>query len=256
MARVTLIHWNAQEAVARLEQLRTADHEPFHWNPASGSELRVPPPTDVFVIDLTRVPSRGRDVATALRRAKATRHLPLVFLGGDSDKVERTRSLLPDAIFADWPQFRPVLRKALARPAPTKPVAPGAMAGYSGTPLAKKLIIKESNTVALLDAPDGLEESLAPLPANVRLLDRLAPSSDVILLFCRSRLDLEARFRSASCALAPKGRLWLAWPKKTSRMHSDLTEPFVREYGLAQGFVDYKICAIDATWSGLCFARR
>lgn len=255
MARVTLVHWNPEEAAPRLDQLRAAGHEPVLWNPQSGADLKTLPSTDLLLIDLTRIPSRGRDVGTSLRRAKATRHVPLLFLGGEPDKVERTRALLPDATYGDWPQLGAVLRKALAAPLPANPAAPGAMAGYSGTPLAKKLIIRAGNTVVLLDAPGHFEESLAPLPPDVRTTDRLT-TADVILVFCRTRFDLEQGFAPAARALAPKGRLWLAWPKKASGLKTDLTEPFLREYGLAQSFVDYKICAIDATWSGLCFARR
>lgn len=255
MARVTLIHWNAEEAAARLKELRAAGHEAIHWAPSSGNDLKSIDPTDLIIIDLTRIPSRGRDVGSALRRNKATRQIPLLFLNGEQEKVERVRSVLPDASYGNWAQLRNSVKQAL-KPVPAKPAVPDAMAGYSGTPLAKKLIIRENDVVALLDAPDDLEEKLAPLPANVHFVTRLSSQADVILLFCRSRHDLESQFHSASNALAKKGRLWLAWPKKSSGIQSDLTEPFVREYGLAQAFVDYKICAIDATWSGLCFARR
>ncbi|QOY84930.1 hypothetical protein [Paludibaculum fermentans] len=255
MARVTLVHWNAEEAARRLAQLRAAGHAPVHWAPTSGNDLKALDPTDLVVIDLTRVPSRGRDVGSALRRGKATRHIPLLFLDGVQDKVERVRSVLPDASYGDWAHLRAAVKLAL-KPVPAKPAVPDAMAGYSGTPLARKLIIRENDVVALIDAPDDIEEKLAPLPANVRFMTRLSVQAGVILLFCLSRHDLESQFHSAANALVKKGRLWLAWPKKSSGIQSDLTEPFVREYGLAQGFVDYKICAIDATWSGLCFARR
>ncbi|MGC4050463.1 MAG: hypothetical protein QM757_13885 [Paludibaculum sp.] len=255
MARITLIHWNAEEAAGRLQELRAAGHQAVHWAPASGNDLKSIDPTDLVVIDLTRIPSRGRDVGTFLRRTKATRHIPLLFLDGEKDKVDRVRNVLPDASFGDWASLRTAVKQAL-KPVPAKPALPDAMAGYSGTPLAKKLNIHENDVVALIDAPDDMDEKLAPLPANVRFVSRLSVQAQVIVVFCLSRHDLESRFHSASNALANKGRLWLAWPKKTSGIQSDLTEPFVREYGLAQGFVDYKICAIDATWSGLCFARR
>ncbi|MGJ5815505.1 hypothetical protein [Paludibaculum fermentans] len=255
MARVTLIHWNAGEAAGRLEQLRAAGHEAIHWAPTSGNDLKTFEAADLFAIDLSRVPSRGRDVGTALRRGKATRPIPLLFLDGEPDKVERVRSVLPDAVYSDWAHVRAAVLQAL-KTVPLKPAVPDAMAGYSGTPLVKKLMIRAKDCVALIDAPDGMEEKLAPLPESVRIVTRLSVQSDVILLFCLSRHDLESRFHSASNALVKKGRLWLAWPKKSSGLQSDLTEPFVREYGLAQGFVDYKICAIDTTWSGLCFARR
>jgi hypothetical protein len=130
------------------------------------------------------------------------------------------------------------------------------MAGYSGTPLPKKLIIKDGNTVALLGAPEGFEAKLVPLPPAVKLLHRLHGPAEVILLFADSRQALEDRFRTACNHLEPKGRLWVAWPKKASGIVTDINENFIREYGLEQAFVDYKVCAIDETWSGLCFARR
>lgn len=255
MARVTLIHWNATEAAERLEKLRAAGHEASHWLPSSGADLKTLGATDLIVIDLSRLPTQGRDVAIVLRQRKVTRQVPLVFVEGEPEKVERVRALLPDAVYSDWAHVRAAVKTALAAPV-AKPAVPGAMAGYSGTPLPKKLIIKEGAIVALIDAPDDFLEKLDPLPANVGIVTRLGVPADVIVLFCTSRLDLEAHFHSASAALVVKGRLWLAWPKKASGLQTDLTEPFVREYGLAQGFVDYKICAIDETWSGLCFARR
>lgn len=130
------------------------------------------------------------------------------------------------------------------------------MAGYSGTPLPKKLIIKDGNTVVLLGAPEGFEAKLVPLPGEVRLLQRLHGRAEVILLFVDSRQKLENNFRAAAEHLQPKGRLWIAWPKKASGIVTDINENFIREYGLALAFVDYKVCAIDETWSGLCFARR
>jgi hypothetical protein len=130
------------------------------------------------------------------------------------------------------------------------------MAGYSGTPLPKKLIIKDGNTVALLGAPDGFEAKLVPLPDQVTILHRLHGPAEVILLFVDSRQALADNFRTAAGQLRPKGRLWIAWPKKASGIVTDINENFIREYGLDQAFVDYKVCAIDETWSGLCFARR
>ncbi|WP_321476083.1 hypothetical protein [uncultured Paludibaculum sp.] len=256
MARITLVHWNADEAAARLRQLEAAGHQAVHWAPSSGDDIKRLPAADLVVIDLSRIPSRGRDVGTFLRRGKATRSIPLLFLDGDPEKVERVRAVLPDAAYGAWTQAGSVVKRVLKAAMPAKLAVPDAMAGYSGTPLVKKLIIRENDVVALIDAPGGMDEKIAPLPPNVRVMTEWGRPADVILLFCRSRLDLETQFTHASNALGKKGRLWLAWPKKTSGLQSDLTEPFVREYGLAQGFVDYKICAIDATWSGLCFARR
>ncbi|MCP4662787.1 MAG: DUF3052 domain-containing protein [bacterium] len=130
------------------------------------------------------------------------------------------------------------------------------MDGYSGTPLPKKLGIRAGSVVALLGAPAGFERKLGELPEGVRLKKQARGHADVILLFARSRANLEARFPAAARALAEGGGLWIVWPKKASGVASDLTLPAVRAFGLGSGFVDYKICAVDETFSGLLFARR
>ena len=130
------------------------------------------------------------------------------------------------------------------------------MAGYSGTPLPKKLNIRAGATVVLLGAPDGFEATLGALPAGVRLRRQTRGPAQVVLLFAASQAQLARRFHGASRIVADPGALWIAWPKKASGMATDLGEREVRACGLGAGWVDYKICAIDATWSGLCFSRR
>jgi hypothetical protein len=128
------------------------------------------------------------------------------------------------------------------------------MAGYSGTPLVKKLGIKPASTLALLSAPDGFARQLVGLPKDVRLSVRAAGTPDLVVWFVTSRRDLESRV--ATIAELMQSGLWIAWPKKASGLKSDLREDLVRSAGLAHGLVDYKVCAIDDTWSGLKFARR
>jgi hypothetical protein len=131
------------------------------------------------------------------------------------------------------------------------------VAGYSGTPLPKKLGIKEGSRLALVAAPDDfLESTLAPLPDEVELRARARGPLDVIVFFTKSRADLERRFGKLASALHPAGALWIAWPKKSSSVETDLTEDTLREVGLPQGLVDTKVCAIDDTWSGLRFVIR
>ena len=257
MKRIFFVHWNAAEAEERAGRLRQAGYKvDAYWqtdNTGLGL-LRTNPP-DLILVDLSRVPSHGRAVATFLRRQKATRHVPVVFVGGVPEKVARIREELPDAVYADWPSIRSALRQALAR-APASPVVPPTtMAGYSGTPLAKKLGIRAGSIVALLNAPPGFAKQLDPLPEGIRLQEKPAGAKRM-LLFARSQADLARRFPAAERALPEKGGLWICWPKKASGIASDLSEPAVRAFGLARGLVDYKICAVDATWSGLCFERR
>jgi len=225
--------------------------------PRGVSDLRrlADDPPDAFVIDLSRLPSQGRDMGLWLRQRKATRGVPIVFVGGEPAKVARARKLLPDAVFTEWKRIRGDLRRALQAP-PEKPVVKETMAGYSGTPLPKKLGIKADRVVALLGAPAGFERTLGELPEKVRIRRQARGRADIILLFSKSQADLARRFPAAARALAEGGGLWIVWPKKTSGIASDLTQTEVRAFGLARRFVDYKICAVDATWSGLLFARR
>jgi hypothetical protein len=131
------------------------------------------------------------------------------------------------------------------------------LAGYSGTPLPKKLGIKEGSRLALVGAPDDFSDStLVPLPDQVEIRARPRGPLDVIVFFTKSRGELERRFGKLASALAPAGSLWIAWPKRSSGVSTDLTEDVLREVGLPQGLVDTKVCAIDDTWSGLRFVIR
>lgn len=258
MKRIQLIHWKPSEAEARLEKMKAAGYEvtyePFQ-GPPTLRRLRADPP-DAVVIDLERLPSQGRDVAFLLRQSKRTRALPLVFAGGQGEKVAKIRTTLPDAVYVPWSRIRGGLKRALGR-TPADPIVPSsALAGYSGTPLPTKLGIKPDSVVALLGAPEGFEATLRPLPENVRFRRRAQGSASLILLFARTRVEMERRFPSAARCLAEGGGLWIAWPKKASGVATDLTQATVRSFGLGSNFVDYKICAIDEIWSGLLFARR
>jgi hypothetical protein len=106
----------------------------------------------------------------------------------------------------------------------------------------------------LLGPPPGFEATLGALPEGSAIEAR--GPADVSVLFVRSVAELRRRFAAGVARMGERGRLWIAWPKQASGVASDLTQQGVREFGLAQGLVDFKVCAIDATWSGLCFARR
>ena len=129
-----------------------------------------------------------------------------------------------------------------------------ALTGYSGTPLVKKLGIKPGSTLALLAAPDGFVDELVGLPGDVRLQNRPAGSPNLVVWFVRSRRELEGRVPAISQQMGDG--LWIAWPKKASGVVTDVTEDVVRAAGLKNGLVDYKVCAVNETWSGLKFARR
>ena len=127
--------------------------------------------------------------------------------------------------------------------------------GYSGTPLPRKLGIKEGHCVAIPAAPDSFDLAL-PVSVAVRHSLRGTRPFDVVLLFAPRASVLRRRFAPAAARLTPAGGLWVAWPKKASGLQTDVGEALVRAHGLQSGLVDNKICAIDETWSGLRFVVR
>ncbi len=255
--RVVLVTAGVDQAAERLERLRRVGHE-AELAPADGAEalrgLRRDPPA-ACVIDLSRRPSHGRDLALALRAAKATRVIALVFVEGEGKTLARVRASLPDATYTTWRALRPALKRALARPLAAPVVPSSRLSGYSGTPLPKKLGIKPGTTVGLVGAPTDFATTLGELPEGVTL--RRAPRTrcDLVLWFSLSRTEVEARVTAMRESFAAGG-LWICWPKQASGVTSDLTQNDVRRIGLAHGLVDYKVCALDATWSGLKFTRR
>ncbi len=129
-----------------------------------------------------------------------------------------------------------------------------ALAGYSGTPLVKKLGIKAGMTVAVVGSPRGFRGELVGLPDDVRLTMQTSSPADLVIWFVPDRRTLSLGIATALRTMG--SGLWIAWPKKASRLASDVSEDDVRKAGLAHGIVDYKVCAINETWSGLKFARR
>jgi hypothetical protein len=257
MSRIRLIHWNEGDGLARGSLLRDAGHEVESGVPKDFTffkPLRANPP-DAVVIDLDRLPSHGRDVALSLRHSKATRHVPIVFAGGAPEKVARVREQLPDAVFASWKGLAKAVARAIRRP-PRDPVVPRSpLDGYSGRPLPAKLGIKAHAAVGLRGAPPDFRETLGALPEGAKVSASCSGRCDTILWFVRSMKALETEIAAMAARDDFRG-LWILWPKKASGMGADLGERDVRREGLAAGLVDYKICAVDATWSGLLFAKR
>jgi hypothetical protein len=129
-------------------------------------------------------------------------------------------------------------------------------AGYSGTPLPRKLGIRDGARIAFVHPPDGFDATLGALPEGVRRLARPRAPMGVIVAFLTTRPALERSLPRLARVLDPAGGLWIAWPKRASGVPTDLTEDVVREVGLAAGLVDNKVCAIDEVWSGLRLVRR
>jgi hypothetical protein len=134
------------------------------------------------------------------------------------------------------------------------------MAGYSGTPLAKKLGIKDGHVVGLVNAPAGFTDLLEPLPDAVSVVTGVRSHRDVAVVFVRQRRELESKLAALTKAIFPDGSIWVAWPKKAAAkqlgISTDMTEDVVREVALPTGLVDNKVCAIDDVWSGLRLVVR
>jgi hypothetical protein len=251
-----LICWNAAEARDKAARLASAgytvDFEPF--TPDVMKLVRQAPPAAV-VIFLGRLPSQGRDVALQLRQFKSSRLTPLVLCGGDPLKLPKIRELLPDAVYTAWEDILPALEQALSNP-PTVVVVPASsFAGYAGAPLIKKLGIHPHMRVGLLNPPPGFAQNIPNLPEGVDWCSQPGVLCDLVIWFIRTRKELDEGLAGVQPGIGKAG-LWVVWPKKTSGVESDLTQVIVRKTGLAAGLVDYKVSAIDETWTGLRFAVR
>jgi hypothetical protein len=257
MKLVKLIHWNAEEAAERAQLLRAAGYTADHKLAGGSSlvrDLAADPPVAI-VVDLSRLPAQGRDLAILLRMRKGTRQVPLVFVGGDPAKVARIQALLPDGVYTQWDEIGETLPGAIENP-PKDPVVPESQfQAYAGVPLHEKLGIKPGAKVALIDAPEGFDAILGNLPQGVELGPDLEGDVDLAIWFTRSLQDLQQGI-SKMAALVEQAPLWIAWPKVASGVETDLTQGAVRETGMGAGLVDYKICSIDKVWSGLLFTQK
>jgi CheY-like chemotaxis protein len=257
MKNVTLILWNAEEAQQRALFLTAAGYGVDAILPSGPKLIRIlkDNPPDAFVVDLSRLPSQGRDIGLVLRHSRQTRNIPLVFVDGDPIKVEKIKKLLPDAVYARWTNILTSLKRGIDHPL-TQPVKPKSLFdAYAGASLPKKLGIKQESLVVLACAPRGFKKKLEPLPENVRVTSRPAKSRDLTIWFNRSHKDF-IRMLRPMIAMIGEGKLWIVWPKRTGPLSTDLTQPIVRAAGLSEGLVDFKICSIDETWSALLFTKR
>ena len=209
MPDIRLIHWNAAEAAERAERLRRLGYEVSSDLPAGPDflrQLRQEPPLAV-VIDLSRLPSQGRDMGVQIRHAAATRRVPLVFVGGAPDKIAQAQAVLPDATFTTWERIGEDLAAAIRNP-PAQPIVPeSTMAGYSGRPLVKKLGIKPGMRIALFAPPEGFGDLVGELPPGATFQEssrRLMRIGDLVRAFPRragAQPDIDLRCRGRCAAL-------------------------------------------------------
>ena len=255
MPRVRLFHWKATEAKDFIESLRAAGYH-VHYDEKLGSGLfsriRAAQP-DAFVIVLSRLPSHGREVATFLRGSKITRHIPIVFVDGASEKIDFIRKHIPDAVYTSGEQMCAVVRRALAH-APPAPVVPVQMMDrYAGRTAAQKLGIREGRSIALVDAPRDYASVLGKMPAGVTLTEVTGEPCAVTLWFVEDADRYRAGLPHAR-TLAARSKLWILWPKGGQRF--GISQQLIRDSAAIMGLVDYKICSVNPRWSAMAFARR
>ena len=252
MPRVRLFHWRAEEAQTLVAALRAGGYTvEYPGDKANGSwrSLRENPPL-AAIIDLTRLPSHGRHVAAEIRASKSLRHIPIVFVDGDPDKVERVRQDLPDAVYTS----RSRLVSALKRVKPlADPVVAPRMMDRTDRTTAEKLGIKAGARVALIDPPADYVRVLGKLPKDVSLEEEPEETLPLTIWFVRDP-DAYAAGLADVRRRAVASRIWVVYPK--GRSASGLTQGFIREAALAVGLVDYKVCSVNEVWTGLLFTRK
>lgn len=225
--------------------------------PGLGRAIRETVPSAVL-IDLSRLPVQGGDVAVELRQNTATRPIPLVFVDGLPEKVLPIRQTLPDAVFSTWTHLRDDLTTLFNRPARTYKVpasAPATAAAVKpGQSVAGKLGLQPNTIVALLNAPPDFAAELEPLPEGVTLSRQMSAESEVTLWFIRSRRELQEGLTLRADRLGAS-RLWLLWSKKTSGQSGELSPATVRELCLTVGLTDLKAASITPAYTGVLFAR-
>jgi hypothetical protein len=252
MPRVRLFHWRADEAQPLIATLRAGGYTvEYPGDKINGSwrSLRESPPL-AAVIDLTRMPSHGRWVAAEIRATKSIRHIPIVFVDGDPEKVEAIRSMLPDAVYTS----RSRLISALKRVKPlTDPVTPPRIMNRTDRTAAEKLGIKAGARVALIDPPVDYVRVLGKLPKDVALEEDPVEATPLTLWFVRDP-DRYLVGLGQMRKRALTSRIWIIYPK--GRQASGLTQSLIREVALSVGLVDYKVCSVNEVWTGLLFTRK
>lgn len=257
MPRIRLVHWKESEAGEYIELLTAAGYLVEYTSEFGPGLMRIwrESPPDAFVIDLSRLPSHGREIAVALRQSRATRTIPIVFCEGAEEKIAKIRAELPDATYCVRGSLRAGLRRALKQKI-TEPVVPVQMMDrYAGRTVAQKLGIREGSTVALVDAPREGLKAIGELPQKVQLREDGAERADVTLCFITDFASLQSRL-SEMRGRAGATKLWMLWRKGGSAARGDVTEGLLRERAIDLGLVDYKVCSVNAVWSAMAFALK
>ncbi len=256
MYTIRIIRSKPEEIRARMNNLENRGYAVIAGPIKGPQDLRAigENPPDAVVIDLSRAPSTGRDIALTLRKTQNTRHIPLIFVDGTKEKTTPIRDILPDAIFTSWEKCEELVVRTIQNPVQNPVVPESVFAPYKNTPLSRKLGIKPDMLVSAINSPAHIDEMLKPLPDGAVVVKSVLPEAKLVLYFVKSIDELKQNLNDM-VKLTRHARLWIMWPKKSGKV-SDLSQNTVRQIGLAAGLVDYKICSVDVTWSGLLFTRK
>jgi CheY-like chemotaxis protein len=252
MLRVRLFHWKAQEAVPLIAELEAAGFSVDYEEQLSSSSFRRVRESQphAFVVDLSSRPAHGREVAIALRGHKVTRHVPIIFVNGQPEKVEGVRRMLPDATYATGARLIPTLRRA--KPV-SKPLIPSQMMDrYAGRTTAQKLGIGKGAQVAVVDPPPDYARAIGDLPEGAFLEEEDFASCKLTLWFVHDYHALQGAMPEIR-RTAARHRLWILWRKGKE---GPLDGGVIRSCANQVGLVDYKICSVNETWSGIALAVK
>lgn len=259
MADIIYLHWHAGEAAAHVRPLKAAGHRVRTLASVDAAADFITSSPDALVISLDRLPSHGQAVAAVFWEAKKRHQTPIVFVGGATDKVRAAQAKFKTAIFCHRNQLTDVVGQ-ISSGSLTIPVVATvrrpSTSDYSGKPLPQKLGLTEGQRVAFLHAPEDWDSIIGPMPANVLRYAKPVKDLDMVVLFVTEALVLAKEFPKLTERMAAKGMIWVAWPKKSAKVNTDVDENTIREVGLKKNWVDVKVCAISEIWSGLKFLRR
>jgi hypothetical protein len=244
-----MLHWRDPKAL--LGALRKAGYQvDFDERPTITTIRKAEPAA--MVIDLSVTPSRGRDYAVYLRGSKSMRHLPIVFVDGEPEKVQKIRDLLPDAVYTTLGQVGGAVKRAIAK-APVAPVVPPQyMQRWTGRTTAQKMGIAVGSRVAVIDPPPDYARVLGELPDGASLEEDSGEVLPVTIWFVR---DPEEYIRALprKRSIAARSKFWVAWPKGK---RAGINQFVIRDAALQLGLVDYKICSVNEVWTAMVFAVK
>ena len=251
--RLGLVHWRMEEAGPLIAMLESWGYEVHYGNeqrPIRVTELKKLDPY-AAVVDLSRMPSYGKYWAAELRQT-SLKNLPIVFVDGDPERVKGVREAIPDAVYVSRAGLERALR--VIKPV-SNPVQPERMMASTRS-AAVKLGVKPGMRVGVNDAPRGYASVIGVLPEGASFEEEPADAAPVTLWFVRDA-DVYLAGLRAMKKVAAKSKLWVLYPKQQKgKQVSNLTQALVREAGIKVGLVEYKICSVDAVWTGLAFAVK